>query len=893
MPSIQNIITIITSSQRLFEFIPTVWALDLEAIAVIVFNFLLYTAAMKRMRSVYSDRCCGSSLLLLFTVSNILAHFSASFVHPPSSFVRTLKSLSTTNTLAGKHGVLIASAAPDQNEGIPSTSTETLLSTSSTRTTTSMSTLSNNRSTSTGTGATSSALQLQSTSQCDVVVVGGALAGLSAALYLSQIDGTRRITILDRESYGDNANNKSQQQQRGVSGPASFAAAGMLAPQSERLPPGHYLDLCLASRRMYPDFCRMIESLARDSGDAGAPFLYENQFASSSSSSSKKISDPYSVGYVAGGGFLAPAFAGDAVATWAPPSSSEDGSAAAVWLDAVQVRDIEPLLHPDVVGAWWFPDDASVDARRLTCTLRAACVGAGIEFRLGPQYEVESLDLVDGSCRGLWLRAPSTSLGELHVPRYISAQTVLIANGAWMRHLLPVPIESHKGQSMALRMPPNQSPLLSRVLFAQDTYIVPRVAEGRIVIGATVEAGSYDPNVTPAGLLHIMTHALQLVPALKDLPIDETWAGLRPTTPDKGPILGKTPWRNLFVAGGYWRNGVLLAPKTGLLMAKLIASSPRSQSDGQESASLLDSRDEEFLESFAWDRFTSAASSTTIAANARYAASMHPIHRRSSTGVSAAVGTELGSYSSARAAANDRKQDRDLLWSASGADADAAFEKAAALGVQDASAYRYNDDEEEGEKFDESDSGPVVSARYFEGDADAITVGMAVPFVDDVVDGSNDATITPQRSESDIDSVYQKIRDNKSKQGPPPLVVEVALEAEPVDPGFRIFHVDSITGESKEVPPYTSPGDFLASMATSQKKSSEFTESPTTSYLKEKEPANYSETTYDGYQDIQEANSRQSRVEELNAMREARRLNRLGQDEIDYSKIGAQRHDQS
>jgi glycine oxidase len=746
--------------------------------------------------------------------------------------------------------------------------------------------------------------------KCDVVVVGGALAGLSAALYLSQMDPSRQITILDREDYGKPPGSSAAGRKSANAQPASFAAAGMLAPQSERLPPGPLLDLCVASRGMYPAFCRMVESLARESGPDGAPYLFHNQFPSQQQQqqdahhdNASRGNDPYSVGYAASGGFLAPAFAGDAVATWAPPSDS--GSA--IWLDAMQVRDIEPVLHPDVIGAWWFPDDASVDARRLTCTLRAACVAAGITLWTGPQYEVSSLDLVDGTCRGLWLRSssslpPSTTSSnpqqqqqQQQQQRYISTQTVLVANGAWMRQLLPVPIEPHKGQSLALRMPPDRPPILSRVLFAQDTYIVPRAADGRIVIGATVEAGSYDPNVTPAGLLHILTHALQLVPALKDLAIDETWAGLRPTTPDKAPILGKSRWNNLFVAGGYWRNGVLLAPKTGLLLAKLIVSSGRGgSSSDDDDACLLDSQDLAFLKAFAWDRFTTPAGSKAIAANARYAASMHPIHRRSSTGngVSAAVGTELGVYSSARSAREERRQDRESLWAAGSKDADAAFERAAALGKKDAAAYKLNDETDD----------EVYTSTYFEGAADALTIGVATSENEKesmtlvAVDGSDSSTaveeVSPMQSSDEIAELYERIKANKAKHGAarPDSIVE---EDRP-DPGFRVYHVDSTTGETREVPPYTSPGEFLASISLDDKifstNPSMVSSNPLAS--DEKSTTNgYNETTYDGYQEIQQANSRKTRTEELNAMREARRLNRLGQDEIDISRIGAQQMD--
>ena len=57
------------------------------------------------------------------------------------------------------------------------------------------------------------------------------------------------------------------------------------------------------------------------------------------------------------------------------------------------MRELEPLLHPDVIGGWWFPEDASVDARRLTNSLRAACVAAGVQILMGPETAAASLEL--------------------------------------------------------------------------------------------------------------------------------------------------------------------------------------------------------------------------------------------------------------------------------------------------------------------------------------------------------------------------------------------------------------------------------------------------------------------------------------------------------------------
>jgi thiazole synthase len=669
----------------------------------------------------------------------------------------------------------------------------------------------------------------------DVVVIGSGLAGLSAALYLSQIDPSRRVTIYEREPAQTTSQGKTV---------ASFAAAGMLAPQSERLPKGDLLDLCIASRRMYADFCSLVETLAKESGEEGAPYLPTDD-------GNTDDMEPWEVGYLSSGGFLAPALAGDSVATWAPP----DESGTATWLDSMQVRELEPNLHPDVVGGWWFPEDMSVDARRLTCSLRAACVAAGVQICSGPQYEITSLDLAESSCRGVWLKSGL----------YVHANSVLVANGAWMRNLLPVPVEPHKGQSLSLRMPKDRPPILRRVLFAQDSYIVPK-ADGRIVIGATVEAGSFDPHVTPAGMLHVLTHALALVPGLKDLPIEETWVGLRPTTPDKGPILGKTPWENLVLAGGYWRNGVLLAPKTGLLLAQLI------------SGQTMEAGDEHLLKAFAWDRFTSKDGGGRLSMEARYAASMHPIHSRTTgAGVAASVGTELGSYSSARSAKEERNRDRLALFGDGQAEngLEKAFEEAAAMGKQDATYYSFGEEK--------ADAGPKLETVPYEGSADAYTVGSSQ------VNEPEETPISVDEDAVAVAAAYQTIHANKSNQ----VTVELddmELEERP-DPGFRILHVDEESGEEREVPPYTSPGEFMK-MVQAEKSQSGM------SNLNDEEingnniqPTGdseelESETTFDGYTTIQ--NASKSREEELADMRKARQQNRVDQESVDLSKIGAQ-----
>eukprot|EP00970_Alexandrium_tamarense_P000918 scaffold105_cov192-Alexandrium_tamarense.AAC.11 len=700
----------------------------------------------------------------------------------------------------------------------------------------------------------------------DILIIGGGLAGLSIAHRIATTSA-RHVTVLERETPAV---------QRAKTTAGSFAAAGMLAPQSERLPAGSLLDVCLESREMYGEWVRGVEMGAREASmggggtrtrgrgveytGEGAKYLWESTdedgIVNSFDNGPSPPLEPWEVGFHSTGGFLAPAFAGDAVATWSP----QPNSGKSYWLDEIQVRELEPMLHPDVIGGWWFPNDASVDARRLTCSLRASCVGAGVQMLFGEEYEVNSLEMSGGECKGVHL-----ANGKIYAPK-----SVIVANGSWMRHLLPTPVTPHKGQSLSLRMPNNAPPLLSRVLFAQDTYIVPK-ADGRIIVGATVEPGQYDGDVTPSGMLHCMSEATRLIPGLADLPIEETWAGLRPTTPDKCPILGKTEqWDNVYLAGGYWRNGVLLAPKTGQLVGDLVIN------DGKVEE--MSKGDQKLLKSFSWDRFTVPGGGRALAANARYAAQFYPVHKRSTKGVAVSVGTELGFYEGAGAAKGDRAKDRKAMFGIS-EEEELALERAAGMGKSDAQAFSFADEEDDlVVKMDDEDD-VAIEEDFLEdvmavtvADPDALTVGVVDDEKGDAVD------------KSDLPSLYEKIKANKAKAAESVEMGEVSTEERP-DLPFRIHHVDPVTRELTEVPPYTSPGEFFQMKAEgkfSVNGNSQSTVDTTDGNVEEEK------LTFDGYQTIREAYGEGTTEEETAAAtRQARMRNRGKTSEIDESTIGA------
>ncbi|CAM9494800.1 unnamed protein product, partial [Discosporangium mesarthrocarpum] len=307
----------------------------------------------------------------------------------------------------------------------------------------------------------------------DVVVIGGGLAGLSTALELAKRG--RQVTVLSR--------NRSEA--------AAEAAGGMIAPQTERLESGPYLDLCLASRAMYADWVASVEAIAGLGG-------------------SQETTHFRSVG-----GFIAPAFEGDAVHKWNPPPEAGQ----AYWMERDQVLEMEPKLSPDIIGAWYYPQDMNIDAQRLFKVLEKACFKAGVEVQQGVSASGVVYDTTGTAAEGVILEDG----------RCLQARAIVSATGAWMRELLPVPMIPHKGQMMSLRVPGthtrdsgsggdsgadgrgSSAHCLTRVLYAEGCYIIPR-SDGRIIVGSTVEPGEYSLHTTPAGMRDIMDAAMKVHP---------------------------------------------------------------------------------------------------------------------------------------------------------------------------------------------------------------------------------------------------------------------------------------------------------------------------------------------------------------------------------------------
>jgi glycine oxidase len=226
-----------------------------------------------------------------------------------------------------------------------------------------------------------------------------------------------------------------------------------------------------------------------------------------------------------------------------------------------QARRAEPALAPTVRLALDVPGDHSVDPRRLVAALAVAFERAGGTLRSARVAAVES----DGE------RVTGLRLQDGEVVR---AAQVVLAPGAGVAALdLPeearVPVRPVKGQVMRLRDPRGPG-LLTRTIRGPDSYLVPR-ADGRYVLGATMEERGWDTAPTAGAVYELLRDMSEVVPGVLELEIEELSAGLRPATPDNLPAIGPGALDGLFWAAGHFRNGILLAPVTADLVAGALA----------------------------------------------------------------------------------------------------------------------------------------------------------------------------------------------------------------------------------------------------------------------------------------------------------------------------------
>ncbi|BET50681.1 glycine oxidase ThiO [Streptomyces tendae] len=357
----------------------------------------------------------------------------------------------------------------------------------------------------------------------DVLVVGGGIIGLVTAWRAAR---RGLVTALVDPEPG---------------GGAAQVAAGMLAAVTEL----HYgeetlLALNLASARRYPEFAAELTELTG-----------------------------HDLGYRRCGTLAVALDADDRAHLRELHALQQRSGLESEWLSGRECRRLEPMLAPGVRGGLRVDGDHQIDPRRLAHALLAACEREGVVLH---RVWAERLTVGRGERATGVVTADGTAL---------EAGQVVLAGGSLSGRLTGVPeavlppVRPVKGQVLRLAMPRTGvgAPLLNRTVRAvvrgNHVYLVPRES-GELVVGATSEELGWDTTVTAGGVYELLRDAHELVPGITELPLTETRAGLRPGSPDNAPLLGRTDLDGLLLATGHYRNGVLLTPVTGDVMADVL-----------------------------------------------------------------------------------------------------------------------------------------------------------------------------------------------------------------------------------------------------------------------------------------------------------------------------------
>lgn len=233
-------------------------------------------------------------------------------------------------------------------------------------------------------------------------------------------------------------------------------------------------------------------------------------------------------------------------------------------LEAADIERCEPALQAGVAAqAAWLPGVAQMRNPRLVRALRESLAGHGVAVEAG--NPVRGLLHGKGRIEGL-----DTEQGVRR------AEYVVLAGGAWNAALLgddccALDVRPIRGQMLVLRGEPGA---LRRIVLHHDRYLIPR-ADGRIVVGSTLEDVGFDKSTTGQAKEELLAAAGALMPGLPGWPVERQWAGLRPGSPQGIPVIDEHPRiKGLYINAGHYRNGVVMGLASARLCADLVAGRP-------------------------------------------------------------------------------------------------------------------------------------------------------------------------------------------------------------------------------------------------------------------------------------------------------------------------------
>lgn len=347
----------------------------------------------------------------------------------------------------------------------------------------------------------------------DVILVGAGMAGLGTALGLAALK--KKVLVISRS---------------GLKGESSPAAGGILDPLLEMKPGSFFFPFCMKAFRAWPSDIKKLEKQAgQKTGYRACGMLY----AALSEKDEKILNGRWK---------------------WQKKSGVRVQK-----LNRPQILNKEKLFSKNVRSGLFYPEIGRVQPRRLLKVMTNAAKKAGVKFVLA--NSPAQIKIHNGRAAGVMAGGD-----------FYAAPAVVNAMGSWAGPT--VPVKPARGQILILKK--NNLKIRNILHTVDGGYIVPW-DPGTLLVGSTVEMAGFKPKVTAAGRKLVRAKNERLVPVLSKCKEVDSWAGLRPFPKDRLPLIGASRMPGLFIAGGYYRSGILIGLYAGRLLARGIVSGKMPQ----------------------------------------------------------------------------------------------------------------------------------------------------------------------------------------------------------------------------------------------------------------------------------------------------------------------------
>ena len=356
----------------------------------------------------------------------------------------------------------------------------------------------------------------------EVVVIGAGVVGCSVAYYLAR-EGVN-VVLLEREAIGSGA---------------SAHATGSLSLLGAEFTPGASFEMARAS---YAEFKWLVPELQ---SATGMDLLYQRR------PSLRLALDDEEADLIR------------SMMEW------QQSLVSMQWIDAEEVRSIEPRLSSSIVGAVYEDESAQLDSYRFNLALARAA-----ELRGAEVINREVTGLISSGTR---ITGVKTSAEEIH------SDTMVVAAGAWSHAFspwlrFPVPVRPMKGERLLLNYPGEPLPVL--ISSPKRGHMISRT-DGLLSVGSTggrdydrrelFLGEEFDRQPTESARLELLQRAIDVFPDLERAELVQQLAGSRPLSPDAKPIIGPVPGlEGVLLATGHATKGIHLGPITGRIIADYV-----------------------------------------------------------------------------------------------------------------------------------------------------------------------------------------------------------------------------------------------------------------------------------------------------------------------------------